>query len=444
MSLALVGPAQAMPPPPAAQSKKPPAKNVSAPKTPGTHETVVHGSSAATHLERGSPPPAVEQAPVHEGSGEQTTGRVKNAAALLNGAKKGDQKSASSAERFFTAEAGEKYSEAADRQTQRAQQKDSANWRPSRRELHGRLLKDALKRADTFARALSGLVPPTLFAMRGNTAAGKTSALKKAAPAVKEALDAVEHETASAPWGVSVESASLNPDNFKGPLMKAGGRDLTSAEVHLESSVLTDQLEKELINLKDPNDKTKPATILVDKRLAKLKEVKAYADAARESGRDFMLCDVDAPLEASLVGVLRREPGGPDPLPSFDVVKEGFEAVREDRAAVIKLFQSGEATGTYKLYVADHTGDRVHVATVEGKELKIEPEREELFKEAMRPADHTTADKGNEKLTLQKIDALVAKLEPTQRDKVRGQLRKYVDKTWKEALDAHAEERRAF
>jgi hypothetical protein len=80
------------------------------------------------------------------------------------------------------------------------------------------------------------------------------------------------------------------------------------------------------------------ASMLIDKRLASAGEVGTYAELARSTGRKFVLFEVDAPLEASLAGVLERAPGGVDPLPPFNIVADGFRSIHSDRGAVIEMF----------------------------------------------------------------------------------------------------------
>ena len=70
---------------------------------------------------------------------------------------------------------------------------------------------------------------------------------------------------------------------------------------------------------------------------------------AEDSGRKFVMADVDTPLENSLVGVLGREVGGNDPLVPYKPIADGFVDARSNRADVIAWFENHPET-SYTLY----------------------------------------------------------------------------------------------
>lgn len=296
-------------------------------------------------------------------------------------------------------------------------------WAPERRALHVQLIAQAKKEAQKFADAAEN-GNPTMHAMRGNTAAGKSRAVK-------------QNPELAGPMG-KAPNAAVNPDNFKPRLMSEGGQSLTSSQVHSESSMLASRLETELLGMKTSDGK-EMGSMLIDKRLPTVEDVMHYAELAKQSGRKLSLHDVDAPLEVSLAGVLERRPGGDDPLPPFDVVKTGFDAVRTHRKAVINLFRSNPDLGSYELYATKPTGERVKIAQVEAGEAKILDE--DLFKEVIAGPDEAAELVASKTLTETVIKNLTAKLPAERAKAVAGILQKYLGQTWKAALDAHSQEK---
>ena len=298
---------------------------------------------------------------------------------------------------------------------------EPSHWTPERAALHDRLIEAAKAQARQFAEQFLGK-EPTLFAMRGNTAAGKTRAVTGNVDEMRGPMTATK----------DLPHRSVNPDNFKADLIKETPGS-TSSDVHSESSTLAGRLKRELLGMQTSDGK--PASMLIDQRLPGIKDVQEYAQLAKESGRKFVLYDVDAPLEDSLVGVLDREPGGADPLPPFDIVAGGFKAVRENRAAVIDLF-SDPSVGTYHLYGTKPNGDRVEVAVVEnGKVVVKDPE---LYDVAIKDPANALA---TTRITRETIDAITKNLSPERAERIRGILEKYEGWTWKSALDAHSLEK---
>lgn len=303
----------------------------------------------------------------------------------------------------------------------------ASHWPPERRALHDRLIAHAKAQAQVFADALKHGVP-TLYAMRGNTAAGKTRAVTNN---VAELAGPMQSTT-------DLQHRSVNPDNFKPELIAATGGRLTSQQVHAESSMLANRLQHELLAMRT-TDGTELASILIDKRLANLDDVLAHAQLARETGRKFVLYDVDAPLQTSLAGVLERIGGQNDPVPNYEVVGKGFEALRNQRGAVIAAFERDPSLGRYELYGARDDGARVPVATVERGVCNVHDEA--LFAAATSKAGDMSDYIATVRLTDDVIAVLTERLPPERRAKVAAILRKYQGWTWKAALDAHSVQR---
>lgn len=60
-------------------------------------------------------------------------------------------------------------------------------------------------------------------------------------------------------------------------------------------------------------------SFLVDKRLARASENAHYTRIASNNSRKLVICDIDAPLENPLVGVLERDNKGADPIPPYQI-----------------------------------------------------------------------------------------------------------------------------
>ncbi|WP_334187801.1 XopAJ/AvrRxo1 family type III secretion system effector zeta toxin [Noviherbaspirillum sp.] len=297
------------------------------------------------------------------------------------------------------------------------------NWAPERRRLQETLLADAVRNALSFAEAVvdSGR-PPAIFALRGNTAAGKTSTVKRTMPMLADALD-------------KYADGAVNPDIFKPRLRGHGDARLSLSAVHAESCVLADRLTEKLIPLKTADGA--PASILIDKRLAEKESVAKYVSLATTTNRQVLLSDIDAPLEKSLARVLARSPSGAHPVPPFSAVSEGFANVRANRAAVVDLFVRRRELAQYQLLGTARTGEHVKVAAVEQGELTIE--HGDLFSELTTPPADIAERMARERIDERTIDALTRDLEPERAEHLRAALYAYLGKTWAQALDAHSE-----
>jgi hypothetical protein len=299
------------------------------------------------------------------------------------------------------------------------------NWRPERRQLHDRLIGDAKAAAQSFAEAIErGGYQPTLFALRGNTATGKTRMATETIPVLANAL--------KESGGVGC----INPDLFKRPLAEIPGKaKLSSAQVHAESCVLADRLEDDLRLMKTASGAT--ASMLVDKRLAGAHEIEAYIKLAEETGRKVELCDIDAPLERSLMGVLQRKPEGDAPRPPYAAVASGFSAVRGNRLDVIDKFVSAPALGNYHLFGTAENGSKVPVASVVNGELNIHDPQ--LYESIAAPQGVTAGATGDQVIDTALIDRLTKGIDdPARATDARDALEHYVGMTWSHALAAHS------
>ncbi|GKT21317.1 XopAJ/AvrRxo1 family type III secretion system effector zeta toxin [Acidovorax sp. SUPP3334] len=299
------------------------------------------------------------------------------------------------------------------------------NWRPERQQLHDRLIGDAKAAAQTFAEVIErGGHQPTLFALRGNTATGKTRMATQTIPLLANAL--------KESGGVGC----INPDLFKRSLAETPGKaKLSSAQVHAESCVLADRLEDELRLQKTASGAT--ASMLVDKRLAGAHEIDAYIKLAQETGRKVELCDIDASLERSLMGVLQRTPEGDAPRPPYVAVANGFSAVRGNRLDVIDKFVSNPALGSYHLFGTVESGSKVTVASVVNGELSIHDPQ--LYESITVPQGVTAGHTGGQVIDAALIDHLTKGIDdPARATDARVALERYAGMTWSDALAAHS------
>jgi Domain of unknown function (DUF4157)/Bacterial SH3 domain/Zeta toxin len=303
------------------------------------------------------------------------------------------------------------------------------NWTSARQALHNELLSKAKLQSKAFAEAAKGEAP-TIYAMRGNTAAGKSRAVKGNIPELETPVNATPN----------MPHRAVNPDNFKADLYKAQPEvSLTSTQVHSESSTLASMLQKELVNMKTSDGKM--GSMLIDKRLASVADVQDYAALAKATGRKFNLYDVDAPLEVSLAGVLERKPGGIDPIPDFNIVGGGFTAVRSNRLQVIEFFEKNPTIGKYELFATTPQGAKVRVAVVENGKLRIEPSTKDLYIEVIADPVKLADLVAKKTITENLIAELTAQLSSERAKTVRDVLTPYIGKTWEQAMKIHSLEK---
>ena len=301
---------------------------------------------------------------------------------------------------------------------------DPKNWKPERRVLHDKLVAEAKKEARAFADAAKE-GEPTVFAMRGNTAAGKSRSMADI-PELKGPLAATER----------LKMRSINPDNFKPGLVEGTpGAKLSTQQVHFESAMLAKRLEAELKGLQTVDGK--PGSMLVDKRLLMPKDVVEYATLARSTGRKFKLYDVDAPLESSMAGVLDRDVRDlGNPRPRFETVADGFRDARKHRGSIISMFEGDARLGTYELFAITADGKKHSVTGVTHGKLTIHDAK--LYASLLSDPEASVAATSGRTITIKEIDEILAKLPSDRQVKLRKTLAPYVGKTWREALDAHS------
>ncbi|MSU56560.1 MAG: hypothetical protein EXS51_04645 [Candidatus Taylorbacteria bacterium] len=296
------------------------------------------------------------------------------------------------------------------------------NWVTERRALHEQIVSEEYGKAAALSERLDD-PEPTIYALRGNTAAGKTTAIRNN-EIFSKALDAKGQP-----------SGAINPDTYKGELKSTeaveGRQTVGHQQTHEEGSMLARKISEKITKSE--------SSMVIDKRMNKEKNITELIKTAEESGKKIKILDVDVPFEVSLVRVLGREIGGEDPTVPFGAVAEGFEGVRKNRASLLEQVANDPKIKDYVLMVADEKGSSVKVAEkIDGKLVILEGQ-EEAFQRAV--------DKGTESSVTEMAqtvidDVYVAKImdrtPESMQSKVRASLERYKGKTLKDALDEHS------
>ncbi|MFY9227890.1 MAG: zeta toxin family protein [Candidatus Microsaccharimonas sp.] len=308
------------------------------------------------------------------------------------------------------------------------------NWEAQRQQLHETIVSGALEAAQALSERLKQHNPkPTIYALRGNTASGKTRALAAGNEMFAGILDE-EGEP----------SGALNPDSYKYEL-REGHVDISAGQVHDEGSMLGRRVDRELTN---------PDTSMVlDKRNETPEDIADILANAAETDRAVRILDVDAPVETSLVGVLLRQRGGADPNVPFEAIVKGYVGIRASRRelfASVKEY-SGTRVDGYMLTAFDYAEKKsVTVAQLDGDEIRVVEGREELAMSVSVETDPSVLQAeaeaiGDRVITDEYIEEYVATYigdaENVQAyaQKVRAKLGEFKGKTLRRAVDTMAD-----
>jgi len=310
---------------------------------------------------------------------------------------------------------------------------DPENWVPERRKLHQEIVDEQSAKALQLSERFHAVGnEPTIYCLRGNTAAGKTTTLR-GHERFKPAIDPATGEPTGA----------INPDTYKS-IIRRGERDfgrqtISHHQAHTEGSMIARRIERGIAESQ--------SSMIIDKRLNEDADVEAYVKMARSQGKRMQVLDVDAPLETSCLGVLTREPSGDDPLVPFDAIAEGFVTVRENRGKLMTRAVKGAdgnydtSINYYALYARGSDNQAVRVAEVVNGDLNIDEAHSGLFTEAVKADGHkeevervrrTVVDDDYIARTLSKFP------EGKYQDRVRTVLEQNRGKTLEEALNENA------
>lgn len=286
------------------------------------------------------------------------------------------------------------------------------NWLAERRQLHDLIIAGEFEKAQALSERL-GDEEPTIYALRGNTAAGKTTRLRNDRDFAK----------------TGDTSGAINPDTYKAQLRTADSAidySPTAFQTHEEGSMLARRLSRMVEGATPPLSEM---SMVIDKRLNKTKNIDELIATAERLGRPVKIMDVDSPLETSCQRVLTRAIAGEDPAVPFGAVAEGYEGIRQNRAALIEQVKNNPAIKEYVLYVTDEAGKSVKVAE---KKIGVFTILDQPLYE--RALDGSTQDSVNKVKATVIDDAYIQKAD----EYMRPFLERYRGKTLGEALDAHS------
>jgi len=299
---------------------------------------------------------------------------------------------------------------------------DPNNWVPERRALQQQIIDQEFAKALALSARLED-TEPTVYALRGNTAAGKTT-ITRNDELFRKALDEKGEP-----------SGAINPDTYKTGLKSSdaidGRQTITHKQTHEEGSMIARRISGKIADSE--------SSMVIDKRMNKAKNIAELISIAEQHGKSVRILDVDVSLETSLIRVLGRKIGSTDPIPPFDAVAEGFEGVRQNRATLIQQVINDPKIKDYVLYVADDSGTSIKAAQKVNGEFIILEGQEEAFQRAVsKDTDSTITRMAETVIDDVYIEGILSRTPESIRDKVRISLERYRGKTMKEALDSHA------
>jgi predicted kinase len=302
------------------------------------------------------------------------------------------------------------------------------NWLPERNALHDAIIQDQYALTEQLSERLND-TRPTVYALRGNTASGK-STLARRHPQLARGLD--EHGELS---------GSINPDTYKNILKQheaEGDMQVVShAQTHFEGAMIAHKIESMIA--------PEASSVVIDRRLTTIDSINAIQAHAQQywAGKPVHLFDLDVPLETSLMRVLARPVGGDAPNVSFDVIAEGFTDIRRSRNDVLKRVASHDEINYYTLIVTDENDRTIEVARKEpGGHLEIAEGTDELLEEAReyRYIRWTVRNLIATILSEDYINRYVGRLHSddphgSAAETTRASLARYIGRTLKQALD---------
>ena len=202
-------------------------------------------------------------------------------------------------------------------------------WMAERAKTHAELLVRFEAEVEAVSRVLNqsplgaASNQPILVLTRGNSGAGKTTALKLAESPLLKNLALPEVAKGHS-------DGIINPDTIKTEIQNQIESGLAStAAVHEEGSYLAKLLIEKTFAQK--------SSLIIDKRFGTLDSVEKVTRQAKALGYRIVMIDVDSPLEVSTERILKRVEGGGSPNVPFQAVKTGFEESRAHRRPIAEL-----------------------------------------------------------------------------------------------------------
>ncbi len=300
------------------------------------------------------------------------------------------------------------------------------NWIPERREIHEVVVNQEYELAQQLSGRLDD-AEPTVYTLRGNTAAGKTTAVR-ANPSFTKALDSHGEP-----------SGSINPDTYKGILrnveIEEGKHVVSWQQSHEEGSMIARSIQSRISDSE--------SSMVIDKRMAKSKNIDELMALAEKTGKKVKILDVDVPLELSLVRVIGRRVDGNAPTVPFDAIAEGFRDIRKSRAQLLQRAKEESGITEYVLMAAGEDGRSVEVARKVGEgEISIPEATNDLFQQTVdsQTIEQTIQQLAETVITEEYIDSYIKRAysdSPTgsYAQATRDSLAPHMGKTLKQALD---------
>ncbi len=289
--------------------------------------------------------------------------------------------------------------------------KDEAHFIPERHKDHYVVLLNATIEMMNMSRRYND-EKPTIYAVRGNTATGKTFACKKDDLFCKGLIG-----------GEAI--GALNPDTVKSELRK-NVFGVTNQQIHNEGAAISEKLISEL------KKKAINSSLVLDARLAENSLVVDLANVAKSKQGNFKLLDIESPLLISCCRVLKRSIKK-DPCVPFQPIVNGYLMIRSHRGNVLKEVENNPAIVHYKLVVTLPDGTS-GVAAIK-KEGKFEVVNQSLLDASLAvPSEAEIKTVGNRVID----QALIEELQKANPYEKWGHLNQFKGKTIQEALDARA------
>lgn len=221
------------------------------------------------------------------------------------------------------------------------------NWLPERLELHEEIATDYVEHSAALhtrvAEARGAEHPHTLYYLRGNTAAGKSTALQTHIDRYGLLLD--EEGTLK---------GAFNVDAYKHHLKQTeaaihGRVVVANQQVHIEGSRIKRFVQRLLHEQHGSR-----LNIVTDGRLEDPADIAAAFQRAQLNGAHIDILDIEAPLELSALRVLGRPVGGEDPNANFDALLRGYRGLHHTRSNLVENARERHGKGfEYLLVVAD-------------------------------------------------------------------------------------------
>lgn len=224
-------------------------------------------------------------------------------------------------------------------------------WNPERVELQEYGIecqfKNTVSLSESMRQAERKLgIPPTIYALSGISAAGKTTACKKVGfPGM--IYETKENGEKGDPIG------TLATDNSKSYLWMAGG---SCDQIHAESSMMMRKIDKRWSQY--VAEKGGDCSEVRDRTFSEQKDVEEIIKNAQETGRNINDLDIDVPFVVSAVGVMMRPKGSHEPHPAFKYLSDNYISMKETRYTKLHdLYLNSGLDVSYSLLCYDYKSD---------------------------------------------------------------------------------------